>query len=436
MVLENRTGNVLALVGSEDYFDPAAGQVNGAWAARSAGSTLKPFTYLLALEQGATPASVVADVPVAFATSTGVYRPENYNRFCYGPVRLRIALANSLNIPAVKMLASVGGAGPLRDLLRHCGLTTVQRPAAQYGLGLTIGNASVRLLELVNAYAALARLGEFQPFRLLRDEPAVPSRKIGEAGACYLLADILNDNSARTLTFGANSWLRFDFPVAVKTGTSTSFRDNWAIAYTPEFTAGVWVGNPDGSAMRDVSGVSGAAPILHEVIEHLHHHFGTSWYTPPSNLVERAVHPLTGKLVAEGQPGIVREKFLAGRLPAPESPDDYDPEGRVKLGTEYREWLASAQNQLAGQVAPMSVASGDLRVLSPLPGSIFYLDPDLPQSDQLQLKSNVTGPLIWESASLPCANGSAHLKEGRHRITLRDPATGAQADTWIVVKAL
>ncbi len=440
VVIENRTGNVLALVGSEDYFGPAAGQVNGARAARSAGSALKPFTYLLAFENGATPASVVADVPVAFATSTGIYRPENYNHVCYGPVRLRVALANSLNIPAVKVLASAGGAAPLQKLLRDCGISTLDRPAAQYGLGLTIGNANVRLLELVNAYAALARLGQYQPYRILRDEPWPSRRRIGDAGACYLLADILHDDAARLLTFGADSWLRFNFPVAVKTGTSSSFRDNWAIAFTPEFTAGVWVGNFDGSAMRNVSGVSGAAPVLHEIVENLHREFGTSWYQQPADVVERSVNPLTGKLVAEANSRFVREKFLAGMLPPAESPDDYDSEGRVKLGPEYREWLASSQNQLSSQIAPSGEVTENLRVVSPLPGSIYYLDPDLPQSDRLPLQSNAPGPLVWESATLQCAFASgaafAQLKEGRHLITLRNPATGAHAETWIVVKAL
>ncbi|MEO7166152.1 MAG: penicillin-binding protein 1C [Spartobacteria bacterium] len=439
VVIENRTGNVIALVGSQDYFGPVAGQVNGAWAARSAGSAIKPFTYLLAFENGATPASVVADVPVAFTTATGVYRPENYNHLCYGPVRLRLALANSLNIPAVKVLASVGGAKPLQELLRRCGISTLRRPAAKYGLGLTIGNANVRLLELVNAYAALARLGEFQPYRLLRAEPSAPLRRIGDASACYLLADILSDNAARALTFGTNSWLRFDFPVAVKTGTSTSFRDNWAIAYTPEFTAGVWVGNFDGSAMRDVSGVSGAAPILHEVVEHLQREFGTTWYAPPPDIVERFVRPLTGKRVAvaeEKTAGLVREKFVARHLPPLESPDDYDAMGRVKLGPEYQDWLGSAQNELAGQVAPARLPNEHLRVVSPLPGSVYYLDPDLLQSDRLPLQSNASGPHVWKSATLQCDDSFAHLKEGRHEITLLDPATGARAETWILVKAL
>jgi penicillin-binding protein 1C len=440
VVIENRTGNVIALVGSENYFAPAYGQVNGAWAARSAGSALKPFTYLLALEEGATPATLLADVPVAFSTSTGVYRPENYNHLCYGPVRLRLALANSLNIPAVKLLASLGGAAPLQTLLRSCGITTLGQPAPSYGLGLTIGNANVRLLEMVNAYAALARLGEYRPWRVLENDPAPAPKRIARSGPGYLIADILNDNAARALTFGTNSWLRFDFPVAVKTGTSTSFRDNWAIGYTPEFTAGVWVGNFDGRAMHQISGVSGAAPVLHEIFDHLHHNFGTSWYAPPAEVIEESVHPITGKLVQANFPGAVKEKFLAGSLPEKESPNDYDAGGRIRLDPEYREWLASAANESSGKFASSPPANGYLSVVSPLPGNVYYLDPDLPQSDELPLKANGTGPFTWESPTLECGTKAGgpvvYLREGRHEITLRNLETGARAETWIMVKAL
>ncbi len=163
VVIDNASGDVIALVGSADYFSPGSGQVNGAWAKRSAGSTLKPFTYLLALERGATPATMVADVRTSFATADGFYRPENYNRRCYGPVTYRTALASSLNIPAVKVLQAAGGPAALHELLRTCGLTTLDHPAEIYGLGLTLGNCEARLLELTNAYASLARLGEYRP---------------------------------------------------------------------------------------------------------------------------------------------------------------------------------------------------------------------------------------------------------------------------------
>ncbi len=450
VILENASGEVRAMVGSENYFAPAAGQVNGAWAARLAGSTFKPFTYLLALEHGATPATVVADVPTEFATATGLFAPVNYDRHCHGPMRYRLALANSLNIPAVKVLESVGGPGPLQQLLQRCGLSTLDRPAEQYGLGLTIGNAEARLLELANAYACLARLGEYKPFRLLAAPAARPAspRRVADPAAAWLIADILSDPDARTLAFGAESPLRFDFPVACKTGTSSDFRDNWAFGYTPEFTVGVWVGNADGSPMQNVSGVTGAAPILHELFEHLHERFGTTWYSTPANVVECWVHPLTGKRLnpdtSTTGADAIREKFLASNLPPLESAaDDAEPGRRparpVSLGGEYREWLASGDNWLGDRAVP-AVVQDSLKIVFPLPGTTVYLDADLPGHGR-RLPLRATGPenLAWHSDSLAFVREGnreiAILTAGRHEITVRDPGTGSQARTWIEVLA-
>ncbi|MFZ0505934.1 MAG: penicillin-binding protein 1C, partial [Chthoniobacterales bacterium] len=292
VVIENATGEVLALSGSGNYFEPGTGQINGAWSARSAGSALKPFTYVRALEKGAFPGTVVADVPTDFPTETGLYHPNNYNRRFYGPVTLRFALANSLNVAAIKVLEREGGPEILYNALRDAGITTLEHPAAYYGLGLTIGNGEVRLLELTNAFASLARLGVCRPFRLLTPtSPGMPTtpttegagaRRIFDERASYLLADMLSDNHARAGTFGLNSYLSFDFPVACKTGTSSNYRDNWTFGFTPEFTVGVWVGNPDNSPMHGITGVTGAAPIFHEIMVKLRDRYATSWYYEPS----------------------------------------------------------------------------------------------------------------------------------------------------------
>jgi len=444
---------VLALVGSQNYFAPAAGQVNGAWAPRSPGSTFKPFTYLLALERGATPATVVADVPTEFATATGLFAPVNYDRHCYGPMRYRLALANSLNISAVKVLASIGGPETLRQLLRQFGLSTLSRPAEQYGLGLTIGNAEARLLELANAYACLARLGQYKPYRLVRDSPGAlgpafansqfsTTRQVASPAAAYLIADILSDIDARALAFGVESPLRFTFPVACKTGTSSDFRDNWAFGYTPEFTVGIWVGNFDGSPMKQVSGVTGAAPILHDIVEHLHQQYGTTWYPAPDDIIECWIHPVTGKrlsrLTTFPSPVAVTEKFLASNLPPLESPTDYESAGirrqpPVRLGNEYRDWLASGDNWL-GDRAVLAPTHSTLRILFPIPGTTLYLDPDLPeQGCRLVLRTEGGENVHWQSDSLKVVREGnrqvALLTEGRHRITARDPLTGAQANT-------
>lgn len=440
VVLDNRTGDVLALVGSGDFFAADGGQVNGAWASRSAGSTFKPFTYLLAMERGDTPASIVADVPVEFATPTGTFRPENYHRRFHGPVRYRIALANSLNVAAVRVLERAGGPESLLRVLRDCGLTSLQRNTDHYGLGLTIGNAEARLLELANAYACLARLGEYRPFRLIVDEPPAPARRVFDAGTSFLLADMLSDNLARTAAFGADSSLRFDFPVACKTGTSSDFRDNWAFGYTPEFTVGVWVGNFDGAPMERVSGVTGAAPLLHEIFTHLREHRGTSWYASPAEVVESTIHPLTGKLLASDQLGGVREKFLSRALPRMAAPADLDAAGRVRLPTEYEQWLASRDNWLGDRVVLTETPlASSPRLISPLPGSVFYLDPDLPASGQRLPLRIGGGTGRWESSTLRIeserAGSFVRLALGRHTLRVTQP-DGHVQETWVEIRTL
>ncbi|MFN2507583.1 MAG: penicillin-binding protein 1C [Chthoniobacterales bacterium] len=438
VVIDTTSGDVIALVGSADYFAPLSGQVNGAWAKRSAGSTLKPFTYLLALERGATPATMVADVRTSFPASDGFYRPENYNRRCYGPVTYRTALASSLNIPAVKVLLAGGGPAALHGRLRTCGLTTLEEAPEIYGLGLTLGNCEARLLELTNAYASLARLGVYRPWRVLADAPSF-SRAYSRPELVWQIADILSDNSARTLAFGINSALRYQYPVACKTGTSTDFRDNWAIGFTPEYTVGVWVGNFDGDPMHEVSGVTGAGPILHGIFDYLHAQKGTSWYRTPPQIIERSVHPLTGKLLADSDARAVREKFVAGNIPPAESPDDYDIAGNVRLPQEYSEWLASGENSLRGQTR-VAQASEPLRITSPLGGSTYLIDPDVRTSGRIPLAASSGGKLQWESDSLQCVREGetsfALAVAGEHRLRVIEAETGRRAEVQISVKSL
>ncbi|CAN5624948.1 hypothetical protein BH18VER1_BH18VER1_11430 [soil metagenome] len=438
VVIDNATGDVLALVGSEDYFAPGTGQVNGAWAKRSAGSTLKPFTYLLALERGATPATMLADVRTSFPSADGFYRPENYNRRCYGPVSYRTALASSLNIPAVKVLIEGGGPAALHERLRAVGVTTLDRAPEIYGLGLTLGNCEARLLETTNAFASLARLGEWRPWRVVMDAPSA-SRRYSRPELVWQIADIMSDNTARTLAFGINSALRFDYRVACKTGTSTDFRDNWTIGFTPEFSVGVWVGNFDGSPMREISGVTGAGPILHEIFDHLHATRGTSWYRTPPQIVEKNVHPLTGKLLAQDDARGVREKFVTSQVSPVESEADYDVEGRVQLGSEYAEWLASAENCVSDRAVHVGTQS-ELRITSPLAGADYLLDPDVATSSRILLTARGGKKLLWSSDSLRCGEQDgrqyAEGTDGEHLITVTDVETGRHADVRISVRSL
>ncbi|MEP6809643.1 MAG: hypothetical protein ABI992_05320, partial [Chthoniobacterales bacterium] len=265
------------------------------------------------------------------------------------------------------------------------------------------------------------------------------SRTYSRPELVWEIADMMSDNAARTLSFGINSALRFDFPVACKTGTSTDFRDNWTIGFTPEFSVGVWVGNFDGTPMHEVSGVTGAGPILHGIFEHLHAVRGTTWYRTPPQIVERKVHPLTGKVLEENDARGVVEKFAAGNIPPPEKASDYDADGNVKLGAEYSDWLASAENSFR----QTTVAADDkaaLQITSPLPDSVYLIDPDVQSSARIPLATANPGPLIWESKSLRCrsADGSsfAEAKEGEHHIRVTDPATGRHSEVRISVRAL
>lgn len=443
VVIENATGHVLALAGSRDFLAPEGGQINGAWVPHSPGSAIKPFTYLLALEQGHTPASIVADLPIEYTTPTGTYRPDNYAHKTYGPMTYRNALGNSLNISAVKVLSQIGGAQPLLDTLQQLGLSTLTEPAEHYGLGLTIGNAPVRLLELANAYACLARLGKDLPWTLVNEAATAPApRRQFDETTCYLMADILADNQARQLTFGQSSPLRLPFPAAVKTGTSTGYRDNWCVGYTPEFTVGVWAGNFDNSPMQDVSGVTGAAPIWRDVFLELQTRFGLTWYAEPPGIVRARIDPRTGKrLTAQSPPVRVsrEEIFVQTHQPPAATVADYDSQGRAYLRPEYAAWVRSADNWMGNLVTvDNNPQARPWRISNPIPGIVVRLDPDLPMGGRrLLLQTEPQRSIRWDCDTLPVkTEGEVNyvdLTPGRHDLRATEPSSGEVQRTHIIV---
>lgn len=447
VVIENRSGHVLALVGSRDFFARDSGQINGAWSPHSPGSSVKPFTYLLAMQHGFTPATVIPDLPIEFSTPTGIYRPENYDLRFHGPVTAREALGSSLNIPAVRVLRQIGGEGLLLDTLRNLGVSTLDQPADHYGLGLTIGNAPVRLLELTNAYACLARLGEFKPWGLLQETSGdgMPSTRLFPADVCYLIADILSDNQARVLSFGPRSVLKLPFRCAVKTGTSTDYRDNWTLGFTPEYTVGVWVGNFDNTPMQNVSGVSGAGPIFHDIFMHLHEGGASTWFQEPKGVVHAVIDPRTGHRLTPASPvsRMIRgDLFLAENLPREATSADYDAtSGKALLPREYARWLAQGDTWLAGLVdlKPLASDAAVPRVVSPADGAVIFLDPDLSESGRrLVLRCAADAPVRWASSSLKIQEEAgqtiAWLAVGRHELTVTDDGTGLQTTVRIEVR--
>jgi penicillin-binding protein 1C len=274
------TGEIMAMVGSADFNNPAiSGQVNVAVSSRQPGSAIKPVLYALAFdEELISPASVLWDIPVTYTVSAGqTYTPVNYDAQFHGPVTARTALANSYNIPAVKLLDGLT-VDRMLEGGRAMGLRSLDRDEQWYGLSLTLGGGEVTLLELTSAYAALASGGRsVEPTSVLAitdslgrqvstGETVAPAQVVSPAAA-FLVSDILSDNRARTPAFGAESPLKLSRPAAAKTGTTSDWRDNWTLGYTPYLVAGVWAGNSDGHPMKRTSGLTGAAPIWHDFME-------------------------------------------------------------------------------------------------------------------------------------------------------------------------
>jgi 1A family penicillin-binding protein len=327
VALDPRTGEILAMVGSPDYFSARIdGAVNGTTAPRQPGSSIKPITYAAAFARGdLTPATMMLDVRTSFLTAEGApYVPMNYDLQFRGPIRLREALGSSYNLVAVKVLDAVG-VESMTGLARRLGITTFDE-LESLGLAVTLGGGEVRLLEETAAYAALANGGyavrpgairrvEDEDGNVLWSPEPGPGVRVLDERVAYLVTDVLGDDQARIPSFGEASVLKLTRPAAVKTGTSTDYRDNWTVGYTPDLVAGVWAGNADNEPMRDVSGISGAAPIWHDFMELALKGQPVQSFRRPEGLVEVEVCALSGLLPEPDCPHRVRELFVQGTEP-------------------------------------------------------------------------------------------------------------------------
>jgi penicillin-binding protein 1C len=378
VVLHNRTGEILCLVGSKDFFDSRIdGQVNGALSLRQPGSTLKPFTYGLALENGWTAADIIQDGPVQYPTPGGPYSPRNYDKKYHGLIRLREALACSYNIPAVSLLEALGTENLLLQL-KEMGFESLDRGPDHYGLGLTLGNGEVTLLELVQAYSALARGGSWLRHKSIlqvydsdlslqiENDDSAP-RSIFPPQITHILTDILSDRDARIPSFGYNSSLALPFPCAVKTGTSKDFRDNWTIGYTPNFTVGIWVGNFDGSPMHNVSGVTGCGPLFRDIMLVLENGQAAADFLEVEGLIRVDICPLSGQLASENCPGSMKEIFIAGT----------EPQNFCSL---HQQANRPASPQV--HIGSIGSSSNPLTITFPRDGDLFRIDPVLKDSFQ------------------------------------------------------
>ncbi|MGI8587636.1 MAG: penicillin-binding protein [Chloroflexia bacterium] len=337
-----RTGEILAMLGSVDYTNPNFGQVNVAVSPRQPGSSFKPFTYVTAFKEGYTPASMLADIPTKFDAGPNQppYEPKDYDLKYRGPVLVRQALANSLNIPAVSMLQKAGVPKVLATA-HDMGITTLQGDPSQYGLALTLGGGEVTLLDMTSAYGTFADRGVHMPPQAIlevRDgrnnllfkydpDKAQANRAITPQQA-YLITNILSDNAARTPIFGANSALKLSRQAAAKTGTTEDYRDSWTLGYTPNLVVGVWVGNDDDRPMSKVAGSRGAGPIWHNFMEGVFagpnleadlklpsEAAPPTTFEEPPGMVRAQVCATSGLKPNEADTDIITELFIAGTEP-------------------------------------------------------------------------------------------------------------------------
>jgi membrane peptidoglycan carboxypeptidase len=511
VALDPHTGAVLAMVGSPDYFDPAiSGAVNAALAQRQPGSAIKPLTYAAALDPerarkaGQAPwtaATVIPDLRVAFLTAEGEpYVPNNYDRRYHGPVTVRTALANSYNIPAVRTLDAIDvdaligqaarlgipwdqearswklEAGSLKTTDDALLAASFQQPASRFGLSLTLGGGEVRLLDLTAAYAAFDNGGtRVVPYAISRvekldgdvlwdasqrptlDDPRSPAL---DPRVAYLITDILSDNNARVPAFGQGNMLEIGRPAAAKTGTTTDWRDNWTLGYTPDLTVGVWVGNADNTPMKGVSGISGAGPIWHDFMLAVTRDRPPLSFARPDGLVRVEVCADSGLLplgVEEQRSGGAEERrnpspqpllasaplpvpcpqrryewFIADTEPtevdrehvqlavdvrtgrpadATTPPEDVEPQMIWQLPPEYAAWAReNSVPQLAqSELSPVARGKGNalllprtsaplLSLTSPDPNRVYTLDPSLPSSAQQVPLTALPGEALGEVA--------------------------------------
>ncbi len=483
--LDPATGAVTAMVGSPDFFDArVSGAVNATLTRRQPGSAIKPLTYAAVFDperataDGRAPwttATLIADLRTVFPTDEGrPYVPQNYDRRYHGPVTARAALANSYNIPAVKALQTVG-VNALLEQAERLGISwradgapqptsagsasQDQTEAPRYGLALTLGGGEVSLLELTAAYAGFVNGGqrvtphgiariETLDGRVLYDathDDALTPRPALDPRVAYLITDILSDNNARLPSFGPGNALELGFPAAAKTGTTTDWRDNWTLGYTPTLVAGTWVGNADNTPMLDVSGVSGAGPVWHDFMQAALRGAPKRDFAVPDGLTQveicadsglppmaqlvRATAdetipcPLrraewfiegTQPRVADMSHILVERDARTGRRAGPETP----PEAIITetfwvLPPEYQTW-ARENNipQPPPEIATADEASGErehhdlLALTSPDANRVYRLDPSLPRESQAAPVSIYVAPELRSATVTLTADGA------------------------------
>jgi penicillin-binding protein 1C len=367
LVVDHQTNQVVAWVNGGGFSpEQPGGAIDAVTSPRQPGSTLKPFLYALALERGWNAATLIDDSALAQPVGFGLHTFHNYSRHHYGPLRLRDALGNSLNIPAVRTVDFVGRRTFL-ERLHDLGFASLGEPDDYYGEGLALGNGEVTLFELVGAYATLARGGIYTPVAMVFDDtfPTGPSRRIFSEEVSTLLASILSDPEARRLEFGDGHLLRFPVQTAVKTGTSSHHRDAWALGFSYRHTVGVWMGNLDREPTQEVTGSIGPALVLRAIFSELNRDRDSEPLPLSRRLQAVTICRSTGKRAAPECPSLV-EWFEARNVPA----------ATCSAHGGGSEGERTAHDSAAGPAGP-------IRLTRPTPGLQLALDPRIP--DELEV---------------------------------------------------
>ncbi len=461
VVLENQSGEILAYVGSPDFWADTAGQVDMVSSERQPGSALKPILYALAFDRGATAATVLADIATTYQTTTGPYHPRNYDRKYHGPVRAREALGSSYNVPAVELANRIGYSTLLHGL-HDAGFASLRRSADHYGLGLALGNGDVTLLELANGYRALARGGVWSPVQWWAGQPeATTGRRVVSPQSAALALDILADPVARIPAFGLRTPFDWPFRAAAKTGTSRHYTDNWAVATTGRFTVAVWVGNFSGQPMQGVSGVTGAGPLLHRAVLVTARRYAPGNLVKPEDagLVSAQICRVSGLRASRDCPSMT-EWFKPGSIPA--ATCHWHDNGEVHLPAAYAEWEAteggSAATRLGDTRTEVDVdeippapdsrtaeppsrralagrAAEPFRITSPANGDRYRIPPGVDSTYATVALRASGGPgrgaVRWYADDQAITTGRWQLRSGTH--TLRAVGEGVSDEVTITV---
>lgn len=457
VILNAKTGELLCMIGSLDYFDVNDdGQVNGALALRQPGSSLKPFLYAYVFAKGHSPADVTADIRTHIPTISGDYSPVNFDRKYHGPVSIRRSLACSYNIPAVKWLSKYS-LSEYVYLLQKSGMDSINKPYSFYGPGIALGTAEVSLLKLAQAYSIFANKGSLVPIYPVKQLTLLSGRKIKlrkKSGRrilpeeiVYLINHILTDRNTRLHAFPNIRGIIYPFDIAYKTGTSKDYRDAWVVGYTKDHIVGIWLGNFRGQPMHRITGGNGAVPLLYDIFLELNPELRNTIFEKPDNIVYRQVCPLSGLLVSKYCPNSIQEIFIKGN-----EPDTLCNVHRLFYNTvngkqrekvfailpcEYDKWCMENDLERPGtgwkpadeEFIEISAENRKINILYPDNGDIFRIDPILPQEYQkIELRASISRTVEYiewyfnENLWKRIKNGDEckwTLKRGNHKVYVK-----------------